>query len=154
MHYTTWYTAFCGWVAMKYPELVDLIQEELEEPDEPDADIADEDPARAAYASYWNKQKRLYGTIVSAVPNALRAALAANARYNGLEALELSGVTTLLSRLNLSIFVDVSCVASLVISLSLTRVCLSDALDHRQLDTTERLPLTLLSNESPNHCMH
>ena len=36
-----------------------------------------------------NKQKRLYGTIISAVPTALRAALASNARYNGLQALEL-----------------------------------------------------------------
>ena len=30
--YNSWYTEFCGWVAMKYPDLVDLIDDDWEEP--------------------------------------------------------------------------------------------------------------------------
>ena len=83
-HYNVWYTAFCGWLAMKYPDLIALVQEELEEPDEPAAGApADE---VAAFKEYWNLQKRLYGTLIAAVPNAIRTSLRANANYNGLSA--------------------------------------------------------------------
>ena len=55
--YPGWLTEFHGWIAMKFPDLVELIQEEWEEPDEPDANSSDEE--RADYKSYWNTQKRL-----------------------------------------------------------------------------------------------
>ena len=42
MKYNSWYIEFCGWIAMKYPDLVDLIEGDWEEPDEP-ADSADLD---------------------------------------------------------------------------------------------------------------
>ena len=64
-HFNVWYTAFCGWLAMKYPDLIALVQEELEEPDEPAAGAAVEEVA--AFKEYWNLQKRLYGTLIAAV---------------------------------------------------------------------------------------
>ena len=72
---------------MKYPDLIALVQEELEEPDEPAAGA----PADkvAAFKVYWNLQKRLYGTLIAAVPNAVRTSLRANANYNGLNALHI-----------------------------------------------------------------
>ena len=79
-HFNVWYTAFCGWLAMKYPDLIALVQEELEEPDEPAAGAAVEEVA--AFKEYWNLQKRLYGTLIAAVPNAVRTSLRANANYN------------------------------------------------------------------------
>ena len=85
LHYAVWFTNFCGWVALKYPELIDIINGDDEEPDEPaaGADQADID----AYSDWWKRNKRVYGALIQAVPTALRTSLSANARYNGLAAL-------------------------------------------------------------------
>ena len=32
--YNGWYTEFMGWLAMKYPDLIDLVEGDWEEPDE------------------------------------------------------------------------------------------------------------------------
>lgn len=85
--YPGWFTEFCGWIAMKFPDLIELIQGEWEEPDEPDDDADDE--AREAHKRYWNAQKRLYGALVGAVPASVRQALSANARFHGTQALEI-----------------------------------------------------------------
>ena len=78
--YMSWFTAWCGWVALKYPELIDLIQGEEDAPAETDIE---------ARTEYQKKNKRVYGALIQSVPPALRTSLAANARYNGIEALEL-----------------------------------------------------------------
>ena len=44
--YQPWITAACGWIAMKYPDLISLIQGEWEEPDEPDDDAPETDAGR------------------------------------------------------------------------------------------------------------
>ena len=49
--YASWITAWCGWIALKYPELIDLIQGDEEEPDDEDSD---------EYKEYWKKNKRVY----------------------------------------------------------------------------------------------
>ena len=69
-----------GWLAMKYPDLIDLVEGDWEEPDEDEEDD---------YREYWNAQRRLYGAVVNAVPVRLRQALAANAKFHGTNALEL-----------------------------------------------------------------
>ena len=87
--YNSWYTEFCGWIAMKYPDLVDLIEGDWEEPDAPaDANDHDADDTKA-FDRYWSAQRQLYGALVNAVPAGLRQALAANAKWNGVAALEL-----------------------------------------------------------------
>ena len=80
-HYTVWFTAWCGWVSMKYPELVDVIQGDEEEPDEND------DPD--GNTEWWKKNKRIYGALIIAVPTSLKTTLSANARFNGTQALEI-----------------------------------------------------------------
>jgi hypothetical protein len=85
--YPGWLTEFHGWIAMKFPDLVELIQEEWEEPEELDEHSSEED--RANYKSYWNAQKRLYGALITAIPAGLRQALSTNARFNGTQALQL-----------------------------------------------------------------
>ena len=79
-HYMVWFTAWCGWLSMKYPELIDVLQGDEEEPD-----AADED----AHTDWWKKNKRLYGALVMSVPTSLKTSLNANARFNGIEALEI-----------------------------------------------------------------
>ena len=85
--YGGWLVEFCGWIAMKYPDLVALIEDEWEEPDEPAADADADD--RKPYDTYWHAQKRLYGALIQAMPASVRQALAANAKFHGTEALEL-----------------------------------------------------------------
>lgn len=87
LHYQVWYTYWCGWLAMKYPELIDLVNGDEEEPDEPAANAPQNE--RDAYTEYWKKNKRVYGALIQSVPVALRTSLSANARYNGVRALEI-----------------------------------------------------------------
>ena len=87
VHYPVWFMAWCGWVALKYPELVDIIQGEEEEPDEPGADANQE--LTDVYNNYWKRNKRIYGAVLLAVPSSIKTTLNANARFNGVQALEL-----------------------------------------------------------------
>lgn len=86
LHFPGWMTAFAGWISMKYPDLVDLIQGDWEEPEEPDED---DEEAKEAYKKYWNAQKQLYGCLIGAVPAGVKQSLSANAKFNGTRALEL-----------------------------------------------------------------
>ena len=72
---------------MKYPELIDLVNGDEQEPDEPDADA--DQAERDTHSEYWKKNKRIYGALIQSVPVALRTSLSANARYNGVHALQI-----------------------------------------------------------------
>ena len=85
-HHPVWFMAWCGWLALKYPELVDVIQGDETEPEIDDED--DEDQV-SANAEWWKKNKRIYGAVLSAVPSSLKTTLDANARFNGIQALEI-----------------------------------------------------------------
>ena len=87
--YNGWYTEFCGWIAMKYPDLVDLIEGDWEEPDDPaDPNDTNADDTKL-YNRYWHAQRQLYGALINAVPIGLRQALAANSKWNGTQSMQL-----------------------------------------------------------------
>ena len=74
VHYPIWFMAWCGWVALKFPELIDVLQGDEEEPEIDDED--DEDQVRAN-TDWWKKNKRLYGAVLQAVPTSLKTTLGA-----------------------------------------------------------------------------
>ena len=84
-HYPMWFMAWCGWVALKFPELIDVLQGDEEEPE---IDDPNDDDQVQANTDWWKKNKRLYGAILQAVPTSLKTTLNANARFNGVQALE------------------------------------------------------------------
>ena len=70
VHYPVWFMAWCGWVALKFPELIDVLQGEEEEPEIDDPD--DEEQVQAN-TDWWKKNKRLYGAVLQAVPTSAHA---------------------------------------------------------------------------------
>ena len=86
VHYPVWFMAWCGWMALKYPELIDVVQGDEEEPEIDDDDDADQ---VAANTEWWKKNKRIYGAVLQAIPTSLKTTLNANARFNGVEALNI-----------------------------------------------------------------